>query len=218
MPDSARSAYFGDLRESYTQGGLGEENALPDPLEQFQRWFDDAVAAQIREPNAMTLATVDADGFPDARIVLLKDLSRAGFSFFTNYESAKGRQLAGAPQATLVFFWATLERQVRVRGDVTRVSREESAEYFRTRPRQSQLGAWASRQSETLPSRQSIEEQFQQAESRFAGGDVDLPPHWGGYRLAPQRIEFWQGRPNRLHDRLQYRKQGTEWIIERLSP
>lgn len=218
MPDSASRAYFEHLRESYTQGGLHEADLAPDPLAQFARWFDDAVRAGIREPNAMTLATAGEDGSPDARIVLLKDVANGGFSFFTNYGSAKGRQLAASSQAALVFFWATLERQVRIRGTVTQLSRAESEAYFRTRPRASQIGAWASRQSAVLAGRDELVGRVFAEEERFAGRDVELPAHWGGYRLTPHQMEFWQGRENRLHDRLRYRRHDLAWTIERLSP
>ena len=218
MAESASRDYFEHLRESYTRGGLSEEDLAPDPFAQFHRWFDEAVAAGLREPNAMTLATVESDGSPDARVVLLKDLSAAGFSFFTNRLSVKGRQLAGEPRAALVFFWGPLERQVRVRGTVAALGDAESAAYFRTRPRASQLGAWASAQSEVLPDRAALAARFHEVEARLEGRDVEMPPYWGGYRLAPREIEFWQGRENRLHDRLRYRQQGTAWIIERLSP
>ena len=222
MAESASRDYFQTLRQSYSRAGLRQQDVAADPLAQFRRWFDEAVAAGVREPNAMTLATVDSDGAPDARIVLLKDLSPAGFSFFTNYESAKGQQLALRPQAALIFFWVDLERQIRVRGEVSRLPRAESAAYFQTRPRASQLGAWASQQSSVLESRGELEERWATLESQYAGQDVPMPGAWGGYRLRPQALEFWQGRESRLHDRLRYRlhnrQQGNEWILERLSP
>lgn len=166
----------------------------------------------------MTLATVATGGAPDARIVLLKDLTAEGFGFFTNYESAKGTQIAARPDVALVFFWADLERQVRIHGAASRMAAAESLAYFRTRPRQSQLGAWASRQSTALSGREELEAQFAAAAERFGDAEVPLPPHWGGYRVAPHTMEFWQGRVSRLHDRLRYQKQGNEWIRERLSP
>jgi len=219
MDDRAAKDYFKTLRESYTRAGLDERDAAADPFEQFGHWMQDAVASGLREPNAMTLATVREDGSPDARIVLLKDASPAGFAFFTNHESAKGQQLAGRAEAALVFFWADLERQIRIAGVCARLSREESQHYFDTRPRGSQLGAWASRQSEVVSGREVLERQMAECVNQYDGQDVPLPPHWGGYRLAPRAIEFWQGRPNRLHDRLRYRKnENNEWILERLSP
>jgi pyridoxamine 5'-phosphate oxidase len=218
MAENASPGYFEDLRRAYSQGGLVEADIHPDPFDQFHRWMNEAIAAGIREPNAMTLATTGLDGAPDARIVLLKDLSPDGFSFFTNYESAKGRQLAASPRASLVFFWAELERQIRVRGLVTPLTPAQSASYFRTRPRSSQLGAWTSRQSSILPSRAPLLARLAELESEFAGRDVEMPPFWGGYRLAPETFEFWQGRESRLHDRLRYRPEGTAWIVERLSP
>jgi pyridoxamine 5'-phosphate oxidase len=218
MAESASPDYFEHLRRSYEQAGLSREDMANNPLQQFRQWMEEAVKAGIREPNAMTLATTGADRWPDARVVLLKDLSADGFSFFTNYESAKGRQLAAAPQAALVFFWAELERQIRIRGTVSRLSREESAAYFQTRPRSSQLGAWASAQSTVLESREPLAAKLAEVEAEFAGRDVKMPAAWGGYRLAPMELEFWQGRESRLHDRFRYRREGMEWVIERLSP
>lgn len=206
------------LRREYTLAGLTEQSALADPLQQFEVWFNQARAADLLEANALTLATVTPDGMPTARIVLLKGLDDRGFVFFTNYLSRKGQELAANPRATLLAFWAELERQVRIEGKVEKVSGEESEAYFRIRPRGAQLGAWASLQSEVIESRQQLEEAISMLEQKYAGQDVPRPPHWGGYRVLPEVIEFWQGRSNRLHDRLLYRRTGTSWTRVRLSP
>jgi pyridoxamine 5'-phosphate oxidase len=206
------------VRDEYTRAGLTEADADVNPIVEFNRWFDDAVAAELRHPNAMTLATVDAEGRPSARVVLLKGVDERGFVFFTNYESRKGRELAARPVASLVFFWCELERQVRVDGTVTKASDDESDAYFATRPYGSQIGAWASEQSAVVASREVLEARARELEVRFAGGEVPRPDHWGGYRVAPVAIEFWQGRPNRLHDRLRYRLEGGVWTRERLAP
>ena len=206
-----------DLRDEYLLSGLSEADVLPDPLAQFQRWFGDALEAQVPMPNAMTLATITPDGMPDARVVLLKGIDQGGFVFFTNYTSAKGRQLDTHPVATLVFLWAQLERQVRISGPVTQVSQDESDAYFCSRPLGSQLAAWASAQSQTVADRQQLETALAAAQHQF-GQAPPRPPHWGGYRLLPQSLEFWQGRANRLHDRLRYRRDGGDWRIERLAP
>lgn len=210
---------FAELRREYTKSGLRRADLDPHPLAQFQKWFEEALNSKLLEPSAMTLATVDADGRPSARIVLLKGADERGFLFFTNYESRKGRELAANPRASLVVHWAELERQICITGDVAKVSRAESEKYFALRPRGSQLGACVSKQSSSVPDRAFLEARLQEVEKQFANRDVEMPGHWGGYVLAPSRIEFWQGRPNRLHDRFQYSKQpdGT-WRIERLSP
>ena len=205
------------LRKNYTFGQLSETEVPPNPLSLFQLWFDQAVKAECPEPNSMTMATADAAGNPSARIVLLKGADEAGFTFFTNYESQKGKDLAVRPQAALLFHWHELERQVRIKGLVERVSPTESDEYFHSRPAASRIGAWASPQSAEIPNREFLEE----AEKRFAADFGDKPPrpdHWGGYRLHPTEIEFWQGRPSRLHDRIHYQLDGAQWRIARLAP
>jgi pyridoxamine 5'-phosphate oxidase len=207
-----------DLRKEYADRGLDEGAVASDPIEQFRVWFDEAVAAGIREPNAMTLATVGADLRPSARVVLLKGFDAAGFVFFSNYTSRKGRELDGSGHAALVFYWADLERQVRIEGPVARVEAVESDEYFAGRPAAAQLGAWASPQSQVLSGRAELEARLAEAAARFGAGVVPRPPHWGGYRLTPALVELWQGRPSRLHDRIVYRRAGAGWAIKRLAP
>ncbi len=208
-----------DLRKDYTLHGLSESEASPNPFIQFQKWFDQALAAQLPEPNAMTIATTTADGKPSARMVLLKDFDERGFVFFTNYNSYKGQELAENPQAALVFWWAELERQVRICGRVEKVSQTESDAYFYSRPLNSRLGAWASDQSQVIPSREVLQQRLQELQMKYENQEVPRPPHWGGLRVIPTEIEFWQGRPSRLHDRLLYTPldKGT-WKIQRLSP
>ena len=205
------------LRKNYTFGQLSETEVPHNPLVLFQLWFDQAVKAQCPEPNSMTLATADQAGNPSARIVLLKGADQNGFTFFTNYESQKGRELAIRPQAALLFHWHELERQVRIKGLVERVSAAESDEYFHSRPAASRIGAWASPQSSAIPSREFLKE----AEKRYQAEFGDAPPrpaHWGGYCLKPTEIEFWQGRPSRLHDRIHYQLDAANWKIKRLAP
>ena len=208
-----------DLRREYSLTGLRKADLAADPLQQFRHWFDQALAAGTNEPNAMVLATADAAGKPSTRVVLLKGIDERGFVFFTNYESRKARELAVNRHAALNFFWVELERQVCVTGSVTQVPREEAEAYFKTRPRGSRLGAWASKQSDTVPSREVLEARLQELEMEYPGEEIPLPPFWGGYVLAPGEIDFWQGRPNRLHDRFRYSKQSDgRWLVERLSP
>jgi pyridoxamine 5'-phosphate oxidase len=208
-----------DLRRSYAIASLDERDVDPDPITQFERWFGDAQAAGVAEPNAMILATASRDGMPSARTVLLKGVDARGFVFFTDYRSRKGRDLDENPRAAICFLWKEIERQVRIAGTTSRVDADESAAYYESRPRGSRLGAWASAQSSVIPDRAALDAALERVVARFGeSGDVPLPPHWGGYRLAPDELEFWQGRPDRLHDRLRYRRSGGAWIIERLSP
>jgi len=207
-----------DLRKDYTRETLNEADVDPNPFQQFQRWFEQALNAELPEPNAMTLATASKDGTPAARIVLLKAIDDRGFTFFTNYNSAKGKELEANPQAALVFLWIELERQVRIVGTVEKISSKESDGYFFSRPHNSRLGAWASEQSKVIPNRNGLEQKLAALKLEYESREVPRPPHWGGFRVIPSEIEFWQGRSSRLHDRLRYRYQGEQWVIERLSP
>jgi pyridoxamine 5'-phosphate oxidase len=208
-----------DIRKDYKLQSLSEKDVLPDPFRQFDKWWNEALHSGIDEINAMTLATASADGMPDGRIVLLKGFDDRGFTFFTNYQSAKGQQLLENPRASLVFFWAGLERQVRISGLVEMTSAKESDDYFNSRPEGSRIGAWSSPQSEVIDNRDLLEENEKKFRTTFSGDKIDRPPYWGGYRVKPTRIEFWQGRSNRLHDRLCYSLQGDgRWKIERLAP
>jgi pyridoxamine 5'-phosphate oxidase len=209
---------LGALRREFRRAGLSEGDVHPDPLVQFAAWLDEAAAAGVPDLNAMTLATADAEGVPSARTVLLKGLSGAGFTFFTSHASRKGRELAANPRAALVFAWLPLERQVCAAGPVTPVSDEESDAYFAARPLGARISAWASQQSRVVADREALEAAFAEVASRVVDGHVERPPHWGGYRLVPERVELWQGRPDRLHDRLQYRREGGGWVLERLGP
>ena len=206
-----------DLRQEYMRAGLSEAQADADPLRQFERWFEDALRAKLPLPNAMTLATVTAAGAPSARIVLLKGVEQGGFVFYTNYLSRKGRELERSARACLLLLWSDLERQVRIDGAVEKVTPAESDAYYATRPLGARLSAWASAQSEKVVSRKILETSMEDARRRY-GETPPRPPHWGGYRVIPQEIEFWQGRADRLHDRLVYRRKGDSWAIERLAP
>ena len=207
-----------DIRKDYKLRSLDETDVAPDALAQFSRWWNEAIESHIDEVNAMTLCTVTPEGLPQGRIVLLKGLDATGFTFFTNYSSNKGRQMAVQPAACLVFFWKELERQVRITGTVEKVSAAESDAYFQSRPPGSRLGAWASPQSQVIASRHVLENRQQALESEFAAGNIPRPEHWGGYRVIPATIEFWQGRPSRLHDRILYTKTNGAWAISRLAP
>jgi len=209
---------YAGFRHEYIGGGLRRGALAPDPVQQFHNWFEAAIKAGIHDANAMTLATCDGTR-PASRVVLLKDFDERGFVFFTNYASGKGRQLEKNPNASLLMYWMEVERQIRIEGKVEKTSRQESEEYFHTRPFGAQIGAWASHQSEVIDARRVLNARLEEMKQRFADGAVPLPPHWGGYRLKPDRIEFWQGRPDRLHDRFRYtlRTDGS-WLIERLSP
>lgn len=206
------------LRREYTSRSLDESEAAVDPVIQFRRWFEEAVAAELLDANAMSLATASGTGEPAVRTVLLKEVAGQDFIFCTHYDSDKGRDLAANPRATLLFYWGPLERQVRITGPAVRSSRQESEAYFAARPRESQCAVWAATQSTTIPDRTFLEQQLAEVERRFAGGAVPCPPSWGGFRVTAERVEFWQGRFARLHDRLLYVRQGDAWTRRRLAP
>ncbi len=207
-----------DLRKDYSLAGLVEKDLARDPFRQFEKWFAEAEAAKIAEPNALILSTATRDGRPSSRTVLLKAIDGRGFVFYSNYESRKGRELEANPRASLLFPWIAMERQVIVEGTVVRVAREESEAYFHSRPRANQLGAWVSPQSTIIADRRVLEESLKALDQKYAGQEIPLPPHWGGWRLTPETVEFWQGRRSRLHDRLRYRREKDGWTIERLAP
>jgi pyridoxamine 5'-phosphate oxidase len=213
------SLSIADLRREYARARLDLVDVSHDPIVEFARWFAEAQEAQVPDSNAMTLATATPGGAPSGRIVLLKGFDERGFVFFSDYRSRKGMELEANPRAALVFYWQELERQVRITGTVTRTLQEESEAYFRTRPLGSRLGAWVSHQSRAIPGRNVLEEGLRDVEARYPDGDVPLPPHWGGYRVLPETVEFWQGRPSRLHDRIFYQRGADgKWSIERLAP
>ncbi|PSF13407.1 pyridoxamine 5'-phosphate oxidase [Marinobacter fuscus] len=209
---------IGDMRRDFESEGLDREQLDDDPVKQFQQWFEDARTAGILEPNAMSLATTGRSGMPDIRTVLLKYFDNHGFVFYTNYTSRKAQEMAENPQAALLFPWLGLNRQIRIQGSVEKVSKAESLRYFASRPRGSQIGAWVSEQSRAITSRGLLEQKVAEMKQKFSSGEVPLPGFWGGYRVVPERIEFWQGRPSRLHDRFEYVREADGWNIQRLQP
>lgn len=216
--DNSAEIKISELRRSYTKSGLIESELPDEPVELLRSWIRQAITSEALEPNAMTLATVKKDGSPDARMVLLKGIDVDSISFFTNYHSEKASDLKKNPGAACCFWWPELERQVRLRGGVEMVSRKESAEYFASRPRESQIGAWASDQSRELKNREELEQRFSELEAKFKDKEIPVPGHWGGYKINLEEVEFWQGRPGRLHDRIRYQKQNDNWKTIRLSP
>ncbi len=207
-----------DLRREYTKNGLLETDVDADPFRQFSVWFEQATNAGIVEPNAMSHATVSPDGQPSIRIVLLKGVDDRGFIFFTNYESRKGKDMDQNPKTSLLFFWGELERQVRIEGDIEKISKDQSRAYFDSRPAGSRIGAWSSNQSEVVASRDFLERRYEENVAKYVGDDIPMPDYWGGYRLVPNMIEFWQGRGSRMHDRIRFRLVDGSWVIDRLSP
>lgn len=218
MSDDDRAGLWQQLRQEYADGGLAESDLDPSPFVMFERWLDQAVAAALPEPNSMVVATVDPDGQPSARTVLLKGVNDSGFAFFTNLGSRKARALEQQPRCSLLFGWLPLQRQIRVEGIAAQLSRHEVEEYFASRPRGSQLGAWASPQSEVVAGPEELTDRYAVAQERFADARVPAPEHWGGYRVWPETFEFWQGRPSRMHDRLRYQRLGDQWLQQRLAP
>jgi len=216
--DKSDKRKIAQLRRDYSQEALLESDVFENPIDQFMKWFEEALSAELVDPNAMTLSTVSQDGMPSSRVVLLKGIIEEGLQFYTNYTSQKSKELEANPQAALCFYWAPLERQVRIQGTVEKLSREESADYFRQRPRQSQLGAWASSQSDRLESREELVERFEEVKKQFQDQEVPLPDFWGGYLLRPSKFEFWQGREGRMHDRICYEKKDGGWKRNRLAP
>jgi len=207
-----------DLREQYTLANLSEAAVADEPMEQFAKWMQEAITAKLPEPNAMTLSTLSADGYPDSRVVLLKEANEEGFVFYTNYNSDKAQQMGLDPKVSLTFLWKDLQRQVRVLGEASKEDEAKSEAYFQSRPRGSQLGAWVSPQSDVIPSRDFLEDRLVALEAQYEGKPIPKPPHWGGYVVAPTAIEFWQGRPSRLHDRIRYTKLDGRWVIQRIAP
>lgn len=207
-----------DLREEYNKDSLDIKDLAQNPIVQFEYWFDEAVGANLPEPHAFMVSTVNTEGKPSARIVLLRNADENGFTFFTNYNSRKGHDIEAKPYASATFFWQQLQRQVRIEGTIEKVSAQESDEYFASRPRESQIGAWASNQSQVLESREALEQRVASLTKEYEGKDIPRPPHWGGYRIKPTQIEFWQGRASRLHDRFLYTLDNNNWTINRLNP
>lgn len=218
MAEKNQSKNVADIRRDYTREALVEAEVCENPIDQFVEWFEQALSADMVDPNAMTLATATKDGEPSARIVLLKGVDEIGFRFYTNYKSRKAQELAENPNAALCFYWPAVERQVRIEGTVQKLSYEDSEAYFKQRPRLSQIGAWASNQSSVIESRDELEARFLKIKNRFENKDVPLPDFWGGYVLQPKAIEFWQGRESRLHDRIRYEREGEGWKMVRLAP
>ncbi len=210
--------YINSLRHDFAKQTLNKKDVNSDPIFQFEKWFKEAVSSKVNEPNAMTIATVGADGMPSARIVLLRNFNESGFVFYTNYISRKGHEIMDNPNCALLFFWPELERQVRIEGVLSKQTAEESDVYFNTRPRTSKLGAWTSEQSQIIENRKVLDEAYEKLSKKYPGEDIPRPSYWGGYILQPQRIEFWQGRPSRLHDRILYSKENNVWRIKRLAP